>query len=70
LPLRDKTLVCRDCGREFTFTVSEQEFYSSRGLLNEPTHCPKCRAARRRELWKYPLKTVRSIGVSILRRSQ
>ena len=49
LALIDKTLVCRDCGREFTFTVGEQEFYSSRGLLNEPTHCPKCRAARHRQ---------------------
>lgn len=49
MALRNKTLVCRDCGREFTFTVGEQEFYFSRGLLNEPTHCPQCRAARRRE---------------------
>jgi CxxC-x17-CxxC domain-containing protein len=45
----DKTLVCSDCGREFTFTAGEQEFYSSRGLLNEPKRCPECRAARRRE---------------------
>ncbi len=49
LTLIDKTLVCRDCGREFTFTVGEQEFYSSHGLLNEPKHCPKCRAAWRRQ---------------------
>src|SRR5207302_1335999 len=25
----------------------EQEFYSSRGLMNEPGRCPSCRAARR-----------------------
>ena len=49
MALTDKTLVCRDCGREFTFTVGEQEFYSSRGLLNEPGRCPECRLARRRE---------------------
>ena len=49
MALKDKTLVCRDCGQEFTFTVGEQEFYSSRGLLNEPRRCPECRAARRRE---------------------
>jgi CxxC-x17-CxxC domain-containing protein len=48
MALKDKTLVCRDCGREFIFTVGEQEFYSSRGL-NEPARCPKCRAAQRRE---------------------
>ena len=49
MALADKTLVCRDCGQEFTFSVGEQEFYLSRGLMNEPSRCPECRAARRRE---------------------
>ena len=49
MALEDKTLTCRDCGQEFTFTVGEQEFYSSRGLLNEPGRCSECRTARRRE---------------------
>jgi len=43
----DRTLVCRDCGIEFTFTAGEQEFYQSKGLLNEPGRCPECRALRR-----------------------
>jgi hypothetical protein len=47
--LQDKTLTCGECGQEFTFTVGEQEFYSSRGLMNEPKRCSECRAARRRE---------------------
>lgn len=45
----DKTLVCRECGAEFTWTAGEQEFYQSRGLLNEPRRCPGCRATRRRD---------------------
>ncbi len=49
MALTDKTLVCRDCEQEFTFTAGEQEFYSSRGLLNEPKRCPECRATQRRE---------------------
>ena len=49
MALADKTLVCRDCGQEFTFTVGEQEFYLSRGLQNEPSRCSECRATRRRE---------------------
>jgi CxxC-x17-CxxC domain-containing protein len=49
MALEDKTLVCRDCGQEFTFTVGEQEFYSSRGLQNEPGRCSECRVSRRRE---------------------
>ena len=44
----DKTLTCRECGGEFVFTAGEQEFFHSRGLLNEPGRCPSCRAARRR----------------------
>ncbi|MCE7869050.1 hypothetical protein DYH09_01600 [bacterium CPR1] len=44
----DKTLTCRDCGASFTFTASEQEFYSSKGFSNEPGRCPPCRTARKR----------------------
>lgn len=43
----DKMLSCRDCGREFTFSAGEQEFYASRGLMNEPRRCPECRSSRR-----------------------
>ncbi len=43
----DKTLTCVDCGAEFTFTASEQEFHSSRGFTNEPKRCPDCRRARK-----------------------
>ncbi len=44
---QDRTLTCRDCGQDFTFTAGEQEFYASRGLTNLPGRCPDCRAARR-----------------------
>lgn len=46
--LADKTLTCRDCGKKFTFTVGEQEFYTSRGWENAPSRCPECRSAKRR----------------------
>jgi CxxC-x17-CxxC domain-containing protein len=42
----DKTLVCRDCGNNFTFTAGEQDFYASRGY-SEPQRCPDCRAAKK-----------------------
>jgi len=42
----DKTLVCRDCGNNFTFTEGEQEFFSTRGYT-EPQRCPDCRAAKK-----------------------
>ena len=45
--MQDKTLTCRDCGREFLFTVSEQQFFAQKGFTNEPGRCPECRAARK-----------------------
>ena len=44
----DKTIACRDCGQNFTFTVGEQEFFAQKGFTNEPSRCPDCRASRRR----------------------
>lgn len=52
MALADKTLTCKDCGSEFTFTVGEQEFYKSRGLQNEPGRCPECRAAKRQSRYR------------------
>jgi len=45
----DKTLVCADCGQQFTFTASEQEFYEEKGFTNEPKRCPTCRRARKQQ---------------------
>ncbi|MCY1712995.1 zinc-ribbon domain containing protein [Caproiciproducens galactitolivorans] len=44
---KDKTLTCRDCGREFVFTASEQDFFAEKGFTNEPTRCKECRNARK-----------------------
>lgn len=44
---QDKTLICKDCGKEFTFTAGEQEFYAEKGFENEPQRCKECRAAKR-----------------------
>ena len=43
----DKTLVCKDCGKEFVWTAGEQEFYASRGFENQPQRCKPCRDARK-----------------------
>jgi hypothetical protein len=37
---QDRTLTCRDCSEEFTFSAGEQAFFSSKGLLNDPQRCP------------------------------
>ena len=48
MAFEDRTLTCRECNGEFTFTSGEQEFYEKRGLVHEPARCPACRAERRR----------------------
>ena len=57
MALEDKTLACRDCEQEFTFTTGEQEFYLSHGLQNEPSRCPECRATRRKGGYNQPRQT-------------
>lgn len=43
---QDKTLTCADCGQEFAFSSSEQQFYADR-QFSEPRRCPTCRAGRK-----------------------
>jgi CxxC-x17-CxxC domain-containing protein len=42
----DKNLTCADCGQEFVFTASEQDFYAQRNFT-EPRRCSSCRASRK-----------------------
>ncbi len=43
----DRTLVCKECGKEFVFTAGEQEFYAEKGFVNDPQRCKECRDARK-----------------------
>ncbi|MEG0794817.1 MAG: zinc-ribbon domain containing protein [Bacilli bacterium] len=51
---QDIKVTCKDCGEEFVFTVGEQEFYESHGLvgkdgnINTPVRCKACRDKKRR----------------------
>ncbi|HOV79328.1 MAG TPA: zinc-ribbon domain containing protein [Bacillota bacterium] len=44
---QERTLTCRDCGQDFAFTVSEQQFFAEKGFTNDPSRCPECRAVRK-----------------------
>jgi CxxC-x17-CxxC domain-containing protein len=46
--MNDAVLECKDCGRTFTFTKGEQEFYAMKGL-SQPTRCPDCRRIRKQQ---------------------
>ena len=50
----DKEIVCKDCGKAFTFTVEEQQFYKERHLT-EPKRCKECAKARRKFFRHKPL---------------
>ncbi len=45
----DKQIQCVDCGKEFTFTAAEQEFFAQKGYTNEPKRCQPCRQSRKAE---------------------
>ena len=42
----DEKLACRDCGKEFTFTKGERDFFASKGF-SAPSRCPDCRSKKR-----------------------
>lgn len=43
--ITEQTLTCVDCGAQFPFTVSEQEFFAEKGFTNPPRRCKPCRMA-------------------------
>ena len=45
--MEDKTLTCKGCEAEFTFSTRDQQFYAEKGFENEPQRCRDCRAQRK-----------------------
>ena len=47
---QDETLICEDCGKEFVFSVGEQEFYAEKGFFKpiegKEIYCKDCYAKR------------------------
>ncbi len=46
LTYTDRALTCVDCGQQFAFSASDQQFYADR-QFSEPRRCPSCRAVRK-----------------------
>lgn len=44
----DKTLKCKDCGNDFTFTGGEQAFFAKNNFT-EPKRCPDCRRKKKEQ---------------------
>ncbi|MDX1797735.1 MAG: zinc-ribbon domain-containing protein, partial [Candidatus Lokiarchaeia archaeon] len=47
MSFQDKSLQCSDCGITFIHSAEDQEFFQSKGYINEPKRCPECRKARK-----------------------
>ena len=48
----DKEIICKSCGKTFTFTVGEQEFYKSKNFP-DPKCCKKCAKKRRMKFLRH-----------------
>lgn len=47
MDFNDRYLTCKDCSASFLFSAGEQEFFATKGLVNEPRRCPNCRSLLR-----------------------
>ncbi len=46
--LGNKVIVCRDCQEEFFFSSSAHEYFSRRGITEDPERCPWCYLCHKR----------------------
>lgn len=53
----EQILTCADCGTQFPFTASEQQFYAEKGFTSAPRRCKPCRAAAKAARGEAPART-------------
>lgn len=58
----EKTIICKDCGKDFTLSAGEQKFYEEKGL-SHPIRCKDCRLKRKTSFGKKE-ETVEKISPS------
>jgi len=44
--MENKNITCKDCGKQFVFSVREQRFYEEKGFV-APVRCKDCRSAKK-----------------------
>lgn len=44
----DKTIICKDCSKEFIFTAGEQAFYNDKNFI-DPKRYPECRKVKKQK---------------------
>ncbi|TSC93190.1 MAG: hypothetical protein CEN89_200 [Candidatus Berkelbacteria bacterium Licking1014_7] len=53
---KDKKISCRDCAKDFVWSIGEQKFFDKKGLKNPPSRCPECRKSFRDKMEKGELE--------------
>jgi CxxC-x17-CxxC domain-containing protein len=48
--LEDKSILCIDCNKDFTWSVGEQVFFRDKQLQNPPKRCKECKQAKNERL--------------------
>jgi CxxC-x17-CxxC domain-containing protein len=46
----DRSIMCIDCNKDFTWTVGEQVFFRDKQLQNPPKRCKDCKQAKNERL--------------------
>lgn len=59
----DKLLTCKDCGKDFIFSVHEQEFFAEKGLEHAPSRCQVVIQAQ-----KYPVHGLFNLELRLYKR--
>ena len=57
---KDKILICVDCGEEFVFTISAQEYFAQRGFTEDPKRCKSCYMLLKRNKRRLPAEVSES----------
>ncbi len=51
--MADKTVICKDCKKQFVITDREQALIKEKCCGNNPRRCPECREAREKNRVMY-----------------
>ena len=52
MDFEDKEIACVDCGREFTWSANDQQFYEEK-QLSAPKRCKECRIKKKQKRGEY-----------------
>ena len=55
----EKQLTCKDCSKNFVWSIGEQKFFAEKGFEHPPVRCPDCRAKAKKKRDGPPLHDIR-----------